>query len=249
MKQTLVFLFTLFCLINIQAQGDAFQTKKGDLTVHPILHATMVLEWDGKTIFVDPYGGAERLADFGDPDIVIITDIHGDHMNKETLEALNLTNTDLIAPKAVVDELAGITFRKTYEIANGKKAKVQGIKARAIPMYNLPETPDSRHPKGRGNGYVLDFAKTTVYLSGDTEDIPEMRSLKKINIAFVCMNLPYTMDEEQAASAVAEFKPDVVFPYHYRGGGGKLSDLEKFKSLVNAGGVETQVRIRDWYKE
>jgi L-ascorbate metabolism protein UlaG (beta-lactamase superfamily) len=114
-------------------------------------------------------------------------------------------------------------------------------------MYNLPEAPDSRHTKGRGNGYVLTLGGKLVYISGDTEDIREMRSLKNIDVAFVCMNLPYTMDIEQASSAVLEFKPKIVYPYHYRGQGG-LNDVEGFKKLVNAVNPSIEVRLRNWYE-
>lgn len=115
-------------------------------------------------------------------------------------------------------------------------------------MYNLPESPDSRHTKGRGNGYILQLGGKKVYISGDTEDIPEMRALEGIDVAFVCMNLPYTMDINQAASAVLEFKPKIVYPFHFRGQGG-LSDVEGFKKLVNDGDASIDVRLREWYAE
>ena len=115
-------------------------------------------------------------------------------------------------------------------------------------MYNLPEAADSRHTKGRGNGYILTMGGKKIYLSGDTEDIPEMRALKDIDVAFVCMNLPFTMDINQAASAVLEFKPKIVYPYHYRGQGG-LADVEGFKKLVNAGNPKIEVRLRSWYPQ
>ena len=232
---------------HLFAQSDLISTKKGDLKINPVLHATMVLEWNGKTIFVDPYGGAEKLSAYGNADLVLITDIHGDHLNSKTLAALDLTKTDLIAPQAVIDKLGEIKFQNTFALANGKKVKVQGVKAKAVPMYNLPETDDSRHPKGRGNGYVLNLGGQKIYISGDTEDIVEMRKLKGIDIAFVCMNLPYTMDVDSAASAVLEFKPTIVYPFHYRGGGGKFSDVEQFKKLVNEGDAEIEVRLRNWY--
>jgi L-ascorbate metabolism protein UlaG (beta-lactamase superfamily) len=113
-------------------------------------------------------------------------------------------------------------------------------------MYNLPEDASSTHTKGRGNGYVLSFNSHFVYISGDTEDIPEMRELKNIDVAFVCMNLPYTMDISQAASAVIQFRPRIVYPYHYRGKEG-LSDTKAFAELVNKGDAEIEVRLRDWY--
>jgi L-ascorbate metabolism protein UlaG (beta-lactamase superfamily) len=114
-------------------------------------------------------------------------------------------------------------------------------------MYNLPAgSPTARHPKGLGNGYVLNIGGKNIYLSGDTEDIPEMRGLKNIDVAFVCMNLPYTMDINHAADAVLAFKPRIVYPYHYRGQSG-LSDVNGFKNLVEKGDKGIEVRLRNWY--
>ena len=113
-------------------------------------------------------------------------------------------------------------------------------------MYNLPESDDSRHPKGRGNGYVLTIGGNRIYVSGDTEDIQEMRALEGIDVAFVCMNLPYTMDVDAAASAVVEFEPQIVYPYHFRGKGG-YSDVDKFKELVISQNNSIDVRLRKWY--
>jgi L-ascorbate metabolism protein UlaG (beta-lactamase superfamily) len=127
-------------------------------------------------------------------------------------------------------------------LQNGDKRDMAGISIAAIPMYNLPEAPDARHIKGRGNGYLLTIGAKNIYISGDTEDIPEMRALKSIDIAFVCMNVPYTMDVNQAAQGVLAFKPKVVYPYHYRG-----QDVNTFKTLVNAGDKNIDVRLRNWY--
>ena len=231
----------------VLAQPQEIITKKGKLTIHPVLHSSMVLEWNGQTIYVDPYGGKEKYESFADPTLVIITDIHGDHMNKETLQNLNTSNATLLAPKAVTDQMEDIQFSSIKSLANGEKLSWEDISFEAIPMYNLPETEDSRHPKGRGNGYIISVGGKRLYISGDTEDIEEMRNLKKIDIAFVCMNLPYTMDINQAADAVLAFKPKVVYPFHYRGGGGKFSDTEAFKALVNKGNDKIEVRLLDWY--
>lgn len=242
----LILLFLIGMTISLSAQSDMISTKKGDIELTPILHSTMVMEWKGKTIFVDPYGGIEKFDAFGAPDLVLITDIHGDHMNKETLSALDLSKTTLVAPQAVIDQLGEVSFKKTKSLANGAATKWKGIRIEGVPMYNLPETDDSRHPKGRGNGYVLTIGGKRIYISGDTEDITEMRQLQNIDVAFVCMNLPYTMTVEQAADAVLEFKPEVVYPFHYRGSGG-LADVNKFESLVKAGNDGLEVRLRNWY--
>lgn len=225
-----------------ETNTDQIRTLKGDLIVHILNHATFALEWNEQMIYVDPVGPAERFARLNKPDLVLITDIHGDHLSVDTLRGVVTDKTRFVVPPAVADQLAEPLRKRSAIMTNGQTETVLGIKIEAVPMYNT--TPDRLryHPKGRGNGYVLTLGETRIYISGDTEDIPEMRSLKDIDIAFVCMNLPYTMTVEQAASAVREFKPKIVYPYHCRG-----SDLEKFKSLVgNDLGIE--VRLRDWYR-
>lgn len=227
---------------------DVIPAKGGDISIKPILHGTVVLEYQDLTIYVDPYGGARKFSGQKPADLVLITDIHGDHHNQETLDGLDLSNAIVVAPQAVADKLPSGKYKAIEVLGNGQTKTLLDAKIEAIPMYNIPETADSRHPKGRGNGYVVTLGGKQIYLSGDTEDIPEMRSLKKIDVAFVCMNLPFTMDVEQAASAVSEFKPGIVYPYHYRGGEG-LSDTEKFKSIVNESAPKVDVRLRNWYPE
>ena len=198
-------------------------------------------------IFMDPYSGAEAYKDLGQANMIVITDIHQDHLDPTTLAALDISKLKLvIAPQAVVDKLPENLKKIAKVLENGKTLTESGIKIEAIPMYNLPEEPEAKHPKGRGNGYVFTFGDKRVYVSGDTEDIQEMRQLKNIDVAFVCMNLPYTMDVKQAASAVLEFKPKIVYPFHYRGKDG-MSDTEEFKKLVNAGDSGIDVRLRNWY--
>lgn len=217
------------------------------LNIIPISHATMVLETENETIYVDPTGGLEAFKDQKKPTLILITDIHGDHLSLETLEALDLTNTTLIAPLAVVEKLpVNITQYNIVTLKNDDNFEFNGINIEAIPMYNLREEALKYHSKGRGNGYVLTINDERIYISGDTEDIPEMRNLKNIDKAFVCMNLPYTMPVESAASAVLDFKPKTVFPYHYRGTEG-LSDIENFKKLVNEGDKNIEVVFLEWY--
>ncbi|MFZ9045108.1 MAG: MBL fold metallo-hydrolase [Cyclobacteriaceae bacterium] len=230
------------------SQNDKLKTSMGELTIQPIVHGTVAFQIGNFNIFVDPYGGADKFANLQDPDLILITDIHGDHLNQKTLDGLNLTNVSFIVPSAVAEKLPDSYADKIIVIGNGEDKQWNDLRIEAIPMYNLPEDETSRHPKGRGNGYIITFGDTEVYLSGDTEDIPEMRALENIDIAFVCMNLPYTMDVDQAAAAVVEFKPSIVYPYHYRGKGG-LSDVEQFKSLVNAEAPSVDVRLRNWYGE
>ena len=225
---------------------DQIAAEKTPITVKPIMHGTLALEWNGKTIYVDPYGGPAGFEGLSTPNLVLITDIHGDHMNIKTLDALELNNATFIAPKAVYDELPEAYKTQTKVLANGESLNWEDISVEAIAMYNMPNLNDARHPKGRGNGYVLTMGGKTIYISGDTEDIPEMRSLKNIDLAFVCMNLPYTMTVEAAADGVLAFGPKVVYPYHYRGTEG-LSDTGKFKTLVSETNPDIDVRLRNWY--
>lgn len=248
MRKIYLFVLLLGWAAMVQAQSDQIKAKKGNISIHPVLHASMVLQWNGKTIYIDPYGGAARYKAFPAPDLVLITDIHGDHLNKKTLSALDLSNATLVVPQAVKEKMGTLKTKKVVTLANGKKTKTMGIKIKAIPMYNLPETEKTRHPKGRGNGYVLTIGGKRLYISGDTEDIKEMRALKRIDVAFVCMNLPYTMTVDKAASAVLDFKPAIVYPFHFRGKGG-FSDVNKFKAMVNKGNPNIEVRLREWYKQ
>jgi L-ascorbate metabolism protein UlaG (beta-lactamase superfamily) len=229
-----------------RAAADQITTKQGPLTVQPITHGSVVLTWNGKTIYVDPYGGAEGFAGLAAPDVILITDIHGDHMDPTTLAGLSVGKALMIAPKAVADKLPAEYKSQVRILSNGQQLDTLGMRVSAIPMYNLPEAADAMHTKGRGNGYVLALGGKNVYLSGDTEDIPEMRALKNIDVAFVCMNLPYTMDVQQAAQGVLAFKPGIVYPYHYRGQSG-LSDVATFKKTVNTANKKIDVRLRNWY--
>jgi L-ascorbate metabolism protein UlaG (beta-lactamase superfamily) len=225
---------------------DRIPTDEGDLIIRPVEHATFVMQWNGKTIYVDPVGGAEVFKVYPKPDLILVTDVHRDHFDEATMEAVLGSDTQVVAPAEVAKDL-GEAFRdRVAVLANGEKAEVFGIGIEAVPMYNLTPERLRFHAKGRGNGYVLDVGGKRIYDSGDTEDIREMRELRDIDAAFLCMNLPYTMDVEQAASAVQEFGPKIVYPFHYRGAGGKRSDIGLFKRLVEEEG-DIEVRLLEWY--
>lgn len=248
MKTTFTFLL-LFAASLCWAQlpkPDEIPTSKGPLKIQPLNHATLALTWNGKTIYADPYQAPKTFVGIAKPDLIVITDIHGDHFDPASLDALDLTGTVIVAPQAVADKMSDALKAKTTVLANGATIEKLGVSITAIPMYNLPETADSRHPKGRGNGYILKLGGKSVFLSGDTSGIPEIKALKNIDVAFVCMNLPYTMDINEAAATVLAFKPKVVYPYHYRGQNG-FSDTEAFKKLVNEKDAKIDVRVRDWY--
>jgi len=222
----------------VQLTGDRIAGDDGDVYVHPVNHASLVLQWQGKTVYVDPVGSADQYINLPRPDLILVTDIHGDHFNTNTLYRMG--GAPIVAPQAVL-ERAPENMRGLFTniMANGERLSLQGIQVDAIPMYNISEDRLQFHEKGRGNAYLLDFGGTHVYIAGDTEAIPEMLALRDIDVAFVPMNLPYTMTVEQAAEAVRAFRPRIVYPYHFRG-----SDVQEFSRLV---GDSSDVRIRNWY--
>jgi L-ascorbate metabolism protein UlaG (beta-lactamase superfamily) len=243
---TVLALSVFTCKNNKKTDALDAEIQVSEIKISPIEHATMVIEYNGTTIYVDPTGGNEAFNTFPKADYVLITDIHSDHMHLNTLEALDLKNTTLIAPVAVVQSLPKDIAKTVVNLSNEDAFSASVFSVEAIPMYNLREDALKFHAKGRGNGYVLTIGDELIYISGDTEDIPEMRKLKNIDKAFICMNLPYTMTVESAADAVLDFEPTQVYPYHYRGTEG-YSDVEKFKSIVNEKTKDIEVIQLDWY--
>ena len=246
MDRTVFPIILSFAMSSLAAANPAtIESDQGSVTVHPIEHATFVLEADGKRIALDPVGGADRSDALEDVNLVLVTDIHGDHFDPATLEPFSADGTPIVVPDAVAAQMDAGLKESARILDNGETATVDGVSVEAVPMYNLTEGRDF-HDKGRGNGYVLELQGLRIYVSGDTEDIPEMRNLDDIDVAFICMNLPYTMTVEQAADAVLEMKPDIVYPYHYRGKD-MVSDVGRFAELVNAGDADIEVRQLDWY--
>jgi L-ascorbate metabolism protein UlaG (beta-lactamase superfamily) len=221
------------------SQTQTFKTSAGPVTITPLYHASTLIESGGKTIYLDP---AKPAKFDGHPkaDLILITDIHGDHMDPASIAAVSKSDTQILAAPAIV---ATVTSAKP--VANGETKSMMGWTIEAIPAYNLKRGPAPGklfHDKGRGNGYVLTYGGMRFYFSGDTEGVPEMRALKNIDVAFVCMNLPYTMPPDEAADAVKAFHPKIVIPYHYRG-----SDLAIFKKGLEGTGIE--VRLLEWYPQ
>ena len=235
-------IFRLLAILIVFLISSTFaqDLEKNEIIFTPISHATFVIQTSEKTIFVDPVGEIDLYSTFSSPDIILITHNHGDHFSKEIINSVKTEKTIIVAPKTIVDQL-----QYGEILNNGDKKNYAGVIIEAVPMYNLTEDRLNFHKKGQGNGYVVTLDEKRIYISGDTEDIVEMRELKEIDFAFICMNLPYTMTVEQAASAVLEMKPKVVYPYHYRGQGG-FSDIEKFKKLVNKDN-SIEVRFLEWY--
>jgi L-ascorbate metabolism protein UlaG (beta-lactamase superfamily) len=214
--------------------GDHIVTAEGVVTVHPVDHASFVMEWNGKMIYNDPVGGTSPYRAFPRADLILVGHQHGDHFNAGTLRSVMKDGTIIVTPESVFGQLSSSLKEATSTLGNGDSLDAIGLSVEAVPAYN------DRHPKGRDNGYVLTIGGVRFYMSGDTEDIDEMRGLQGIDVAFVCMNSP-TMSVNQAASAVRDFKPKVVYPYHHRG-----SNIQRFKEIVGKD-VGVAVRIRDWY--
>lgn len=212
-------------------------SASGDVSVTPIMHASLQLEYGGKVIHVDPtsqgnYSKAKQA------DLILVTDIHGDHLDPEAISRIRKAGAPVVAPAAAAEKIENPTV-----VANGETKTVAGISIEAVPMYNLKRGPAEGqlfHTKGRGNGYILTLGSQRVYIAGDTECTPEMRALKNIDIAFIPMNLPYTMPPSEAAECVKAFKPKVVYPYHYRG-----QNTEEFKTAL--AGEPVEVRLLNWY--
>lgn len=230
-----------------RAQGGAegrFETGAGALSVHPVAHASFVMETPAGVIYCDPVGDVSQYAGLPAPDLILVTHEHGDHYNAGTLTALSKDKATLITNPAVGGMLPEGLRAGASQMANGETMSWEGVSIEAIPAYNLTEERKKFHPKGRDNGYVLNFGDFRVYISGDTENTPEMKALENIDLAFLCMNLPFTMDIAQAADAVNAFKPKFIYPYHYRGRDGGTQDPAEFASLVE--GV-SEVKLANWY--
>lgn len=234
---SIISFISLAALSHAADQTQTFPTSAGAVKVTPLNHASTLIEAGGKAIYLDPAKPA-KVEGLPKADLILITDIHGDHMDPDSIKAISKADTEIISSSAVAQ-----TVTTAKPLANGEKTAWQSWTIEAVPAYNLKRGPAPGklfHDKGRGNGYVLTYGGKRFYFSGDTEGVPEMRALKNIDVAFVCMNLPYTMPPEEAADAVKAFHPKIVIPYHYRG-----SDLAVFQKGLEGTGIE--VRLLDWY--
>jgi L-ascorbate metabolism protein UlaG (beta-lactamase superfamily) len=233
-------LFVLFSLTPATAQEqfetDSISTTKGDLKITFIGHGTLMLTYGGKIIYIDPYS---KIADFTKmpvADIIVLTHHHRDHMDPAALEPVRNDKTAV-----VLTEICARTLGSGIIMKNGDVQTIQSIKIEAVPAYNLVHKRDTGqvyHPRGEGNGYIMTFGDTRLYIAGDTENIPEMKALKDIDYAFLPMNLPYTMTPEMVADAAGAFKPRVLYPYHY-GETDTATIISLLKSIP-----EIEVRIR-----
>lgn len=244
---------------------DRIPAEKGDIVVRVVNHASFVLQYADKAIYVDPVGGAKAYRGLPKPTLVVITHAHFDHLDAATLDDLlpaggqgsqgsqgsqgGKGDVPLVTTKEAAGKLEGaVAGAKVIVLANGEKTEAAGVAIEAVPAYNT--SPDRRkfHPKGRDNGYVLRLGGKAIYVAGDTEDTPEMRAMAGIDAAFLPMNKPYTMTIAQAADAVRQFRPKRVYPYHFRNSDKSMADLEAFRRAVgDDAGVN--VRLLNWYPQ
>jgi L-ascorbate metabolism protein UlaG (beta-lactamase superfamily) len=233
-------LFLICCAVTVSAQKDfeidTISTSGGDLKITFIGHGTLMFTYGGKVIHVDPWS---KLADYSklpEADLVLITHEHQDHLDADALKKISTKQTQVLlnneSSKKVKDGAA---------MANGDVKEAVGVKIEAVPAYNLVHKRDTGqpfHPKGMGNGYIITFGDKRVYVAGDTENTPEMKALKGIDIAFLPMNLPFTMTPEMVADAAKGFKPKILYPYHTGD-----TDLSKLTALMKDT-PEIEVRLR-----
>ncbi len=227
-------------------EHQTFDTANGDVMIYPIDHASFLINTASGLIAVDPVGHVDSIKNVGQPTTILITHEHGDHFDLETITQLMALSpaAQLVVNPAVMAMLPDDLSARATSLANGETTERDTYGIEAVPAYNTTEERLKFHPKGRDNGYIITHGDFRIYVSGDTEDTPEMRALQNIDLAFVCMNLPFTMDSDAAASAVSEFAPTYVYPYHYRGRDNGTQDPAAFAAGL-ADGIEA--KFGNWY--
>jgi L-ascorbate metabolism protein UlaG (beta-lactamase superfamily) len=217
-------------------ESDTIATPEGDIVITFIGHGTIMLAMGGKVIHVDPWS---RLADYSqlpDADLILITHEHRDHLDSKAIKEIRGGDTVVLANPAAASAVEG-----SEVMENGQKRTVSGFSIEAVPAYNIVhkrQDGNPFHPKGNGNGYVIGFGGKRIYIAGDTENIPEMKKLGQIDIAFIPVNLPYTMTLEMAADAARSIRPKILYPYHF----GETRIEKLVGMLENESGIEVRIR-------
>jgi L-ascorbate metabolism protein UlaG (beta-lactamase superfamily) len=226
-------------MLNAFAKGsfekDVIKTSAGDLEITFIGHASLMFKFGEKIIYVDPVSKEADYSKLLKADLIFLTHDHTDHMDPSAIQSIRASNTTIILTKKCAGKVSGGTIMN-----NGDVKTVMNIKVEAVPAYNIVNKRDNGqafHPKGDGNGYVVTFGDKRVYIAGDTENTPEMKALKNIDVAFLPMNLPFTMTPEMVADAAKTFKPKVLYPYHYG-----ETDTSKLVKLLQNSGIEVRIR-------
>jgi L-ascorbate metabolism protein UlaG (beta-lactamase superfamily) len=232
--------------LGVAVAADTIPATGGNIVLTPMTHAHVQIEFGGKVIHIDPTGQS-ALASAKPADIILVTDVHGDHMDPMAIDKLKKASTIYVAPNALAGKFPG----KTEIFKNGETRTIDGVSIQAVAAYNLQRGPAAGqffHEKGRANAYVLTLGGKRVFFSGDTECVPEIKALTRIDVAFLTMNLPYTMPPDEAAGCAKAFKPTVVYPYHYRGMGGPTPEQNQqafVAAMKGTAGVE--VRTPNFY--
>jgi L-ascorbate metabolism protein UlaG (beta-lactamase superfamily) len=220
-------------------EKDIIKTNSGDLTMTFIGHGTLMFEYNGMVIHIDPVSREADYKNLPDADLILVTHEHGDHLDVSAIKQLLKEGTQVIMTPACKENAGDIAG--TIVMKNGDVKNVKSISIEAIPAYNIEhKRPGGEpfHPKGQGNGYILTFGNVRVLVAGDTENTPEIKSLKNIDVAFLPMNLPYTMTPEMVADAAKAFRPKILYPYHY----GNTDTGELIKLLKGEKDIEVRIR-------
>ncbi|GEM_PF-816093 len=217
-------------------EEDTIPTNQGDLKITCIGHGTLMFVYDRKVIHVDPWSRMAEYAKLPKADLILVTHEHRDHLDTEAISTLTKENTRIVINQACAQKVpSGIVMK------NGQSRTLDGLKIEAVPAYNMVHKRsggEPYHPKGSGNGYIVTFGDKRVYIAGDTENTPEMKSLKNIDVAFLPMNLPYTMTPEMVADAAKAFKPKILYPYHFS----QTDPKELVKLLKDSPNIEVRIR-------
>lgn len=217
-------------------ETDTIKTSQGDLVISFLGHASLMMVHGGKTIHIDPVSSEADYGKLPEADLILMTHDHYDHLDLKAVSVIQTAATTIVGTPDVAKQIPGVLILK-----NGETTTVDGLKIEAVPAYNMKhmrEPGQPYHPKGAGNGYILHFGDTRVYIAGDTENTPEMKQLTAIDIAFLPMNLPYTMTPEMVADAAKAVKPKILYPYHYGD-----TDTAKLAALLkDEKGIEIRIR-------
>jgi L-ascorbate metabolism protein UlaG (beta-lactamase superfamily) len=226
-------------LAQSQPEKDVIPTSGGELTITFIGHGTLMFTFGEKVIHVDPVSREADYTTLPDADLILITHEHGDHLDEGAVAEISKDGTEVVVSQSCEGRLAG-----TQVMRNGEKGMAAGLGVEAVPAYNIEHMRSEGmpyHPKGNGNGYVIAFADVRVYVAGDTENTPEMKALQDIDVAFLPMNLPYTMTPEMVADAARAFRPRILYPYHY----GSTDTDELVQLLADEEGIEVRIRAME----
>lgn len=239
-KICLLSLFSCFLMLSFAAQKpDTIATKRGKLIIHFVGHGSLYLDYKGQIIHIDPFSKVGDYASLPKADLILITHSHYDHFDADASAKVTKESTKVIFTEGCEKE--GKIKCQTLTMKNGDKKEFNNIAIEAVPAYNIAnKRPDGNpfHPKGEGNGYVLTIDDKRIYIAGDTENIPEMADLKDIDVAFLPMNLPYTMTPEMVADAAMKFSPRILYPYHFGD-----TDVTKLSELL--ANTKIEIRIRE----